>query len=412
MRKRASARRRGSAPGAARLPSPARLAPRDALAVGLGGLRGRRLRAVLSALGIAIGIGAMVAVVGIGASGQAEVTARIRSLGTNLLTAGPGQTVFGERARLPADADAMVERIGPVISASATGKVDATVRRTDRVDPNANGGMGVLAARDDLPGTVGSTMRSGRFLDPAVGAFPTVVLGSTSAERLGMDSPGGRVWLGEQWFTVVGILAPVPLAPELDVSALVGWQAARAHLSFDGAPTTVYTRARDARVEQVRAVLAATIAPASPNEVRVSRPSDALAAQSAAEDTLSSLLLGLGAVALLVGGVGVANTMVVAVLERRREIGLRRALGAHRGQIRNQFLIEAVCLSGLGGFAGVLLGALTTFGYAGSRGWPWTMPPGALGAAVCAAAVVGAMAGWYPASRAARLPPTEALASA
>ncbi|MGW1996524.1 ABC transporter permease [Embleya sp. NPDC001921] len=394
------------------LPTPARLSLADALLVGVSGLRGRRLRAVLSALGIAIGIGAMVAVVGIGASGQAALLERIRALGTNLLTAAPGQTVFGEESALPPDADAMVERMSAVEGASATGRVTATVRRTDRVDRDITGGIGIVAARDDLPIVLGAELRSGRGLDPAVGAFPAVVLGSAAAERLAVDVPGGRVWLGEQWFTVVGILRPVPLAPEIDRSALVGWAAARTHLGFDGRPTTVYVRAREDDVERVRDLLAASVAPGRPNEVRVSRPSDALAARFAAKDTLSSLLLALGAVALLVGGVGVANTMVVAVLERRQEIGLRRALGAHRGQIRHQFLTEAVCLSGAGGLAGVVLGAGATYGYATVRDQPWTVPMAALAGAVAAAAVVGAVAGWYPAARAARLPPTEALATA
>ncbi|MCF2531649.1 ABC transporter permease [Yinghuangia soli] len=394
-----------------KLPTPARLRPRDVLAVGLSGLRGRKLRAVLSALGIAIGVAAMVAVVGIGTSSQARLADQIAKLGTNLLTVAPGQSFAGTAAQLPSDADAMVERIGPVESATATGKTDATVRRNDRIEPGITGGIQVLASREDLLGTVGGKLRAGRFLDAATGNFPTVVLGDTAAKRLGVTEPGGQVWLGGQWFTVIGLLDPVPLADDLDVSALVGWEAAIKYLGFSGNPTTVYTRTAESAVEAVRDVLAPTVNPKNPNEVKVSRPSDALAAQLAAKDTFNALLLGLGAVALLVGGVGVANTMVIAVLERRQEIGLRRALGAHRGQIRTQFLTEAVTLAGLGGIAGAALGGAATYAYATAKDWPFAIPIAALAGAVAASALVGAVAGLYPAGRAARLTPTEALAT-
>ncbi|MFD7643881.1 ABC transporter permease [Kitasatospora sp. NPDC059795] len=401
----------GTAQSRRPLPSPARLRPRDVLSVGLSGLRGRKLRAFLSALGIAIGVAAMVTIVGISTSSQARLADQIAKLGTNLLTVGPGQNFMGDKAALPPDADAMVERIGPVLSATATGNTSATVRRNDRIPTTITGGIAVLAARDDLLGTIGGKLRSGRFLDPATDRYPAVVLGSKAAKRLAAEAPGGQVWLGERWFTVIGILDPVPLAEELDTAALVGWEAAMAYLGFDGHPTTVYTRTTESAVEDVRDVLAPTVDPGAPNEVKVSRPSDALAAQLAAKDTFNALLLGLGAVALLVGGVGVANTMVIAVLERRQEIGLRRALGAHRGQIRMQFLTEAVTLAGLGGIAGAALGGLSTYGYAAAKDWPLDIPTSALAAAVGASAVVGAIAGLYPAGRAARLTPTEALAT-
>ncbi len=211
--------------------------------------------------------------------------------------------------------------------------------------------------------------------------------------------------------TVVGTLKPVPLAPELDQAALVGWQAGRRYLGFDGSPTTVYTRTHPDKVEMVRDLLAATINPAQPNEVEVSRPSDALAAQAAANVTFTGLLLGLGAISLLVGGIGVANTMVISVLERRAEIGLRRSLGATRRHIRVQFLAEALLLSALGGGSGVLLGSAVTAVYASLQGWPTVVPAWVIGGGIAATLVIGALAGLYPAIRAARLAPTEALAT-
>ncbi|MEV4621694.1 ABC transporter permease [Asanoa sp. NPDC049573] len=388
----------------------ARLGPADLARLAVAGLRSRPLRAVLAALGIAIGIAAMTAVVGVSASSRAELHRTLDRLGTNLLTVGPGTKLFAdEPAELPVEAPAMVGRIGPVTSVSATGRVDARVYRTDRIPAERNGSIAVVASYLDLPATVGATVADGAWLNTATARYPAVVLGAAAAARLGAVA-GQPVWLGDAWFTVVGVLAPVPLAPELDSSALVGWEAATGYLGFDGHPTTIYTRAAEPSVEAVAAVLANTANPESPSEVQVSRPSDALAAGRAADDAFTGLLLGLGAVALLVGGVGVANTMVISVLERRGEIGLRRSLGATRGQIRAQFLAESLLLCALGGLGGVLLGIGVTTAYAMTQGWPVVVPAWASLGAAGATLLIGAVAGLYPAVRAARLAPTAALA--
>ncbi|MET1073275.1 MAG: ABC transporter permease, partial [Umezawaea sp.] len=225
------------------------------------------------------------------------------------------------------------------------------------------------------------------------------------------DAADAAVYVGDQWFTVVGVLGPMPLAPDVERSVLVGWQAARDRLGFDGHPTVVYVKAREESIEDVRAVLPATLHPQVPGLVQVSRPSDALAAKRATQNSYSALFLGLAGVALLVGGVGVANTMVISVLERRREIGLRRALGATRGHIRGQFLTEAVLLSGLGGLAGTILGVLGVVGYAAVHDWPTVIPLPTLTGGLLAALVVGVVAGLYPSIRAARLTPTRALSA-
>jgi putative ABC transport system permease protein len=388
-----------------------RLLPADVLRVGASGLRARRLRAALSALGVAIGIASMVAVLGVSESSKADLLAVLDRLGTNLLTVGPGQTFGGDDAQLPESSPGMVRRMASVEEASAAKLLDATVRRTDRIDEAETGGIAVMAADTDLARTLGARVRRGRFLTRATASYPTVVLGRIAARRLGIDRTGVNVWLGDHWFTVVGILGPVTLDTNLDSAALIGFDVAEDLLGADRSPTTIYVRARQDQVAEARDLLGATANPEHPEEVDVSRPSDALAARAAAKSAFTALFLGLGAVALLVGGVGIANVMVISVLERRSEIGLRRALGATRRHISAQFLTESLLLAVLGGVAGAALGAAATAIYAFSRGWPAVVPPLALGGALGAALAIGAVAGLYPALRAARLPPTEALRS-
>ncbi len=385
----------------------------DLLRVGAIGLRTRKTRAFLSALGIAIGIAAMVSVVGISSSSRAELDRTLAALGTNLLTVGPGNTFFGDQASLPREAASMIGRIRSVTSVSETAKISANVYRSDRIPTIETGGLAVRAASLGLLGTIGGAVQSGAWLNDATASYPAVVLGAKAAERLGITSTDGerQIWLGGKWFTVIGILAPIPLAPEIDTSAVIGWDAALSYLDFDGNATMIYTRTLDHAVEAVRTVLAATANPDAPNEVKVSRPSEALAARQATDKTFTGLLLGLGSVALLVGGVGVANTMVISVLERRAEIGLRRSLGATRGQVRGQFLMESLLLAALGGIGGVLLGGVVTTGYALVQQWPSVVPAWASLGGIGATVVIGAIAGLYPAMRAARLSPTEALAT-
>ncbi|WP_243657645.1 ABC transporter permease [Frankia sp. BMG5.11] len=402
----------GPVPDVNRVLRPVRLAARDLIRVGAGGLRSRPTRVALSALGIAIGIAAMISVVGISSSSREDFHRQIAALGTNLLTVRPGQNLFGDQAHLPTEAVAMIGAIGDVKSVSATGLVpEARIYRNDHIPAAESGSIAVLATRLDLPDTVGANIVAGTYLNEATQHYPAVVLGSTAAAHLGIDStgPDQQIYLGGRWFTVVGILAHVALAPELDRAALVGWPVAADLLGFDTYPTTAYTRANPDHVEAVQTLLARTANPAAPNEVDVSRPSDALAAQHAADSTLGALLLGLGSVALLVGGIGVANTMVISVLERRGEVGLRRALGATRGDIRNQFLAEALLLSTLGGITGLILGTGVTTCYATTQAWPTVVPSWAMLLGLGATLVVGAGAGLYPATRASRLQPTEAL---
>jgi putative ABC transport system permease protein len=388
-----------------------RLRVTDLARVGSVGLRTRRLRAALSALGIAIGVGSIVAVLGLSSSSQAGLLAEIDRLGTNLLTVANGQTFTGKTAELPISTPARIGRIGPVTRVQAIGATDANAYRSPLIPAVDTNALTVDAASLDLPATVGTTVGQGRYLNAATATMPAAVLGALAARRLGIDRlhRGERIWVGNHWFYVVGILRPAVLAPEIDNAVLVGFPAAQTYLGFDGHPSTVYVRARTDQVTAVQAVLAATAKPQNPGEVDVSQPSAALSARAEAKSALNGLFLGLGAVALLVGAVGVANIMIISVLERRSEIGLRRALGATRGQIRTQFLTEAILLTLGGGAIGVALGALATAVYATTKHWAIVIPAVAWGGGLGAALIIGAVAGLLPALRAARLSPTEAL---
>ncbi|WP_262059328.1 ABC transporter permease [Streptomyces sp. STR69] len=395
---------------------PVRLAPLDLLGLGLLGIRTRKMRAALSALGISIGIATMIVVTGIPASSQKALLNELSAMGTNMLQAQPVPNP-NSPVLLPPESVDMVRRIGPVTMASAVANTHATVHRSDRVDPSDYAGLTILASEVNLLPAINAEVRSGRFLNAATERFPTAVLGSVAATRLGFAKlndrgPAPQIFINNRWFTVIGILARTPLSPDIDRSVLVGWDAARAQLKFDGHPTVIYIKARESAMEAVRGVLPATVYPQLPGMVQISRPSDALAAKRATQTTFSALFLGLAGVALLVGGIGVANTMVISVLERRREIGLRRALGANRGQIRGQFLTESVVLSALGGVAGTVLGVLATVGYATYQHWPPVVPLTSVAEGFGGAVLVGMIAGVYPSIRAARLTPTEALASA
>jgi ABC-type lipoprotein release transport system permease subunit len=387
------------------------LLARDIGPVAALGLRARPARALLSAAGIALGIATMVSVFGISSSSRAQLVAEIDALGTNLLTVTPGQSITGGNFALPRTAPAMVRRIGPVLAASAIGNVQAGVYRNDHIPAVNTEAITVYSADTNLLATLQGHLARGRFLSAATSRYPAVVLGADAARALGIDRADGsvRLWLGSQWFSVVGILDRLPLAPELDRTALIGFPAAEHVLHSMGRPIQIYVRTSPASVTAVQAVLPATADPAAPQDVSVANPADALTARADASAAFQSLFLGLGAVALLVGGIGIANVMVIAVLERRGEIGLRRALGASRWHIGVQFVAEAALLAGTGGVAGALLGGFATTVFAAARKWSAVVPVPVLLASVVIALVLGAVAGLYPALRAARLAPAEAL---
>jgi putative ABC transport system permease protein len=393
-------------------PVPGRLRPADLGRLASVGLRTRKLRAGLSALGIAIGVAAIVAVLGLSASAQAGLLAEIAQLGTNLLTVQNGQGFNGDVTELPLAAPGMIARLPGVRQVQSTGQVGGvSVFRSPLIPAIETNALQVQAASLGLPAAVGTSLARGRFLNPATAHQPVAVLGAAAAQRLGIDRlfPGERIWVGSTWFYLAGILNPAVLAPGIDSSILIGYPAARRYLGFDGHPSTIYLRASDGAVPRVDSLLAAQASPENPGNVQVSQPSAALTAQADAKSAFNVLFLGLGAVALLVGAIGVANIMIISVLERRSEIGLRRALGATKGHIRVQFLAEAILLSLTGGIAGIAAGAAAVAVYAHAKGWATVIPPLAWAGGLAAALLIGAAAGLLPAVRAARLSPTQAL---
>jgi putative ABC transport system permease protein len=388
-----------------------RLSGRDLLRVGSLGLRSRRVRASLSALGISIGIAAIVGVLGISQSSKSGLLDELGRLG-NLLTVQAGNTAFGQQTELPITAEGMVSRIAPVTNVTEIGAIASTyVYRNSFIPVIDTNGISLTATDAALPATLGASMAHGTFLNAATAHYPTVVLGAEAAKLLGINNLAAptQVWIGGHWFTVIGILKPVELVSQMDNQAFIGFPIAEQYFSFDGHPTELYLRSVPSQVNEVAEVLPATVNPPDASTVQVSQPSDVLKAQVAAKGAYNGLLLGLGAVALLVGGVGIANVMVISVLERRSEIGLRRALGASRRHVAEQFLAEALLLSVLGGLAGTIIGGVATAIYAVSQHWSVQIPALAIYGGIGAALAIGAVAGLYPSMRAARLSPTEAL---
>ena len=388
-----------------------RLKIKDLFFVALYGVRARRGRAALTSIGIGIGIAAIVAVTGISASGRADLLATLESLGTNLIKASPQAGFFGTQEKLPDGVVGMVERIGPVEEVTSTTQTDLIVRRSDFISKFEGGGISTIVTSPELLQVVGGNLIEGRFIQDGLSNIPVTVLGSVTASRLGINTlqTPTKILIGNEWFGVVGILDELKIHPDLDRSVFIGYGVAKTLFDIDKEPTTIYVRANPTYIEDVVEVIAPSMNPENPDQVQVSRPSDALEAQEAADAAFTNLLLGLGSVALLVGGVAIANVMVMSVLERRMEIGVRRSIGATRKEIRYQFLLESIVLSGIGGLVGVVLGTGVTLGYTNYTDIVFSIPVSQVLGAILLALLIGAISGVYPAIKASKIQPAEAV---
>ena len=388
-----------------------RLKIKDLFFVALYGVRARRGRAALTSIGIGIGIAAIVAVTGISASGRADLLATLESLGTNLIKASPQAGFFGTQEKLPDGVVGMVERIGPVEEVTSTTQTDLIVRRSDFISEFEGGGISTIVTSPELLQVVGGNLIEGRFIQDGLSNIPVTVLGSVTASRLGINTleTPTKILIGNEWFGVVGILDELKIHPDLDRSVFIGYGVAKTLFDIDEEPTTIYVRANPTYIEDVVEVIAPSMNPENPDQVQVSRPSDALEAQEAADAAFTNLLLGLGSVALLVGGVAIANVMVMSVLERRMEIGVRRSIGATRREIRYQFLLESIVLSGIGGLVGVVLGTGVTLGYTNYTDIVFSIPVSQVLGAILLALLIGAISGVYPAIKASKIQPAEAV---
>ena len=388
-----------------------RLKIKDLFFVALYGVRARRGRAALTSIGIGIGIAAIVAVTGISASGRADLLATLESLGTNLIKASPQAGFFGTQEKLPDGVVGMVERIGPVEEVTSTTQTALIVRRSDFISQFEGGGISTIVTSPELLQVVGGNLIEGRFIQDGLSNIPVTVLGSVTASRLGINTLETpiKILIGDEWFGVVGILDELKIHPDLDRSVFIGYGVAKTLFDIDKEPTTIYVRANPSYIEDVVEVIAPSMNPENPDQVQVSRPSDALEAQEAADAAFTNLLLGLGSVALLVGGVAIANVMVMSVLERRMEIGVRRSIGATRKEIRYQFLLESIVLSGIGGLVGVFLGTGITLGYTNYTDIVFSIPVSQVLGAILLALLIGAISGVYPAIKASKIQPAEAV---
>ena len=388
-----------------------KLRTKDLFFVALYGVKARKGRAALTSIGIGIGIAAIVAVSGIAASGSADLLSTLESLGTNLVKASPQAGFFGTQEELPEGVIGMVERIGPVEEVTSTTETDLLVRRSNFISEFEGGGISTIVTSSELLNVIGGNLLEGRFITDGLSDLPITVLGSVTAKRLGITnlSQPSKILIDDEWFGVIGIIEELKIHPDLDRSVFIGYGAAKKLFDINEEPTTIYLRANPSFIEDVVEVIAPSMNPENPDQVEVSRPSDALEAQQAVEASFTNLLLGLGSVALLVGGVAIANVMVMSVLERRMEIGVRRSIGATRREIRYQFLLESIVLSGIGGLVGVMLGSLITLAYTNYTNIVFSIPVWQILGAVVLALLIGAISGVYPAIKASKIQPAEAV---
>ncbi len=387
----------------------------DVLGQAVSGLTSRKLRTALTALGISIGIASLISIQGITEANQADARAEIDALGSDFLYITPGTGITEDAVLLP-DAPAMLDtHLTDLEYVAALYPVDARARRNELIPEAQTGGVTVSAVTSadlDLLEPVNGSVDLGRFHDPTSVEVPSVVLGSLAAERLGIRHLTGHptINISGTNFSVIGVLDEFEtLNTDLNRTAIIGLTVAVELFETADNPGAIYAQVRPEQLDEVRDLIPAQANPFAPGEVAVSRPTEALEIREVIDETFARILQALALIVLAVGGIGIANIMVISVIERRGEIGLRRSLGATRRHIASQFIVESTVLSLLGGVLGVAIGVAIVIGYARYKDFQAIIPWFWLTIGVAAAFALGAIAGLYPAWRASRLDPAEAV---
>jgi putative ABC transport system permease protein len=387
----------------------------DLSQVALGGLLARKVRTLLLLLGPMIGVAAIVAAVGLTDSAKGDLKRKVAQLGTNLIAASAASSFGGDQPTLPSDA---VQR---ALQVSTVDKVAAVVELSDiTVTPYEEASekyetvpVPVMAADLRLPSALEVPVISGRWLGP----FDDEELTRAAVIGVGLASeiehlPGEArtIELDGVRYGVVGVLGEVELDPTLDNAVFISFNAAEEDfLDDDVEPTKLFVRSTPGSEQETAEALRTAISLGGPQEVATEIKSEALELAAQSDRQLQLIVVSMGLLAIIVGGIGIANVMSISVIQRSTEIGIRRALGHTRRIIAGQFLLEALAVGFLGGVLGILLGAMAIAVGVAIAGWVFTLARWLPPAGIALAMVVSVLAGLYPAWRAARLEPLETL---
>ncbi|WP_344111991.1 ABC transporter permease [Kribbella alba] len=394
-------------------------AVRDLLDEALAGVAARPTRLILTTLGTVLGVAALVGTVGLGQTANGQITQRFDLAAATRVVVQPddkgGQS--GEAAtELPWDAPERISRLNGVEAAGTVSTLavgDDLVRSVAGLDSQRNGhALTVMAGSAGLFDAVRSVLRTGRFFDSGhdARADRVVVLGKHAAERLGINRVESQpaIFIGDQAYTVIGILDSVSGRAELLDAVIMPNGTAKTAYDL-AAPDALEIRTQVGAAQLIGRQAPVAIDPNNPSALKVDAPPAQGGVRRGVQSDLNALFLLLGAVALLVGGLGIANVTLLSVLERVSEIGLRRALGAARRHVAVQFLVESVIVGFLGGLLGTAAGVLLTVGVSWGRDWtPILDNRLALGSPFLGA-FIGLVAGTYPAWKASAIQPITAL---
>ncbi|MAT37817.1 MAG: hypothetical protein CL420_07250 [Acidimicrobiaceae bacterium] len=388
---------------------------REILNVAISGLTARKVRTLLIMLGPVLGAAGIVAAVGLNESAKGDVRQTLERLGTNLIVASAdGSFSAGQAPTLPEDA---VERSMNVSTVDRVAGITEIGSLT--VLPSQGGKdffrtipIPVLTSDQNLLNVLDAQMLHGRFINGSdeSNVFRSAVMGHDLANDY-QYLPGElrTIDVDGETYGVVGVIEKVDLVPKLDTAIIIPKSSAEEDFDVEQKPTTLYVRATEGNVDSTAEALPMAINLGGDEAVTVAVPSDLLEAQGAVDTTLRNILFLMGGLALLVGGVGIANVMSISVIQRSGEIGIRRALGHTKMTIALQFVLEALFVGVLGGIAGVVTGVCVIYLVSSILGWIATLNIPLFLVAGGMALIVSVIAGLYPAWKAARLEPLETL---